>query len=250
MPSSRSRRTARAGVTLARALSKLGVLSRTQAAAAVTAGRVTLDGRVVRDPARWIDPDRGRLTLDGRAVVAQRKVYLALHKPIDIVTTRADERARRTVYDLLPDDTPWVSPVGRLDRDSSGLLLLTNDTQLAERITGPDVEVAKVYEVAFDAPLTATSVARMRDGMTLDDGTALRPVGIETFDGGRRARLTLHEGKNRQIRRMASACGVEVVTLHRIAIGPIGLGSLAAGEVRALNATELQRLRAATRKPT
>lgn len=236
-------------VTLARALSKLGVLSRTQAAAAIAAGRVTVGGRVTRNPDRWVDPDRGNIALDGRVVTRQERVYLAMHKPAGVVTTRADERHRRTVYDLLPEDTPWVSPVGRLDLDSSGLLLLTNDTQLGEKITGPAGELAKVYEVTFDAPLTEDDVARFRKGLVLPDGTALQPVDVAlprrsdpTF-----ARLTLREGKNRQIRRMAQACGRTVLRLHRVAIGRVALGDLAEGAVRRLTVTEVRALHARPR---
>ncbi len=235
-------------VTLARALSKLGVLSRTQAAAAIAAGRVAVDGRITRDPERWVDPDRG-ITLDGRVVTRQQRVYLAMHKPVGVVTTRADERKRRTVYDLLPTGTPWVSPVGRLDLDSSGLLLLTNDTQLGEKITGPAGELAKVYEVTLDAPLTDQDVARFRQGLVLPDGTALQPVDVALPRRGdaTSVRLTLREGKNRQIRRMAQACGRTVVRLHRVAIGSLTLGDLAEGAVRRLTATEVRALRAQPR---
>jgi 23S rRNA pseudouridine2605 synthase len=178
-------------------------------------------------------------------------VYFALHKPTGVITTRADERGRRTVYDLLPADLPWLSPVGRLDLDSSGLLLLTNDTQLADAVTSSE-SVAKVYEVTFDAPLTAADQAQFTAGMTLADGTALLAVGVEMLAAdGTRALLTLREGKNRQIRRMAKDRGLEVVRLHRLALGPLQLGDLPAGELRPLTPAEigaLQQLRAARRR--
>lgn len=232
-------------VTLARALSKLGLLSRTQARVAILAGRVTLDGRQERDPDRWIDPDRGRLELDGQPATRQAVVWFALHKPAGVITTRSDERGRKTVYDLLPDGLPWVFPVGRLDLESSGLLLITNDTRVADAAISPDTGLAKLYEVSLDAPLPDDDVRRFRSGSALADGTALRPVGIEFLDQARtRLRITLHEGKNRQIRRMVTDCGREVQRLHRLAIGPIGLGDLPEGQIRPLTSTECAALAA------
>lgn len=238
-------------MTLARALSKLGILSRTQARAAILAGRVSVDRVTERDPDRWVDPDRGSIELDGRRAGKQATVYFALHKPAGVITTRADERGRRTVYDLLPADLPWMFPVGRLDLDSSGLLLLTNDTQLADAVASSE-SVAKVYDVTFDAPLTAADRQQFAAGMTLADGTALLPVGVELLaTDGTRALLTLREGRNRQIRRMAKDRGREVVRLHRLALGPLQLGELPAGALRPLTPAEvaaLQRLRAAHRR--
>jgi 23S rRNA pseudouridine2605 synthase len=231
-------------VTLARALSKLGVLSRTQAREAILAGRVEVGGRVERDPDRWLDPDRAAIRLDGTRVQRQAAVWLALHKPVGVVTTRSDERGRRTVYDLLPPGTPWVGPVGRLDQDSSGLLLLTNDSQLAEAVTGPAQKLPKVYEVDLDRPLSDAAVARFRAGMTLADGTVLQPVEVGFPHEGDASRivLVLREGRNRQIRRMAADCGLDVLRLHRVAIGPIALGDLPVARARPLNAGEVEAL--------
>jgi len=230
-------------VTLARALSKLGVLSRTQARAAIAAGRVAVDGSIERDPDRWLDPAGAVIELDGVRAERTERCYLAMHKPVGVVTTRADERGRRTVYELLPDGLPFVSPVGRLDRDSSGLLLFTNDTQLADAISGPRGHVPKVYEVDLDAPLGERDAARFAAGMELD-GELLLPVAVAFADARdrRRAVLTLREGKNRQIRRMAAACGRTVERLHRVAIGPVRLADLAAGAVRVLAPDELAAL--------
>ena len=226
-------------ITLARALSKLGLLSRTQARAAIVAGRVRVDGREERDPDRWIDPERGRIELDGRRAMRQKVVWFALHKPTGVITTRSDERGRKTVYELLPAEMPWVFPVGRLDLESSGLLLITNDTRLADAAIRPDSGLAKLYDVSLDAPLPDHDLRRFRAGSALADGTALRPVGIEFLDPERtRLRITLHEGKNRQIRRMVADCGCEVLRLHRLAIGPIELGDLPEGRIRPLTAAE------------
>lgn len=229
-------------VTLARALSKLGVLSRTQAAAAIVAGRVSVGGEVERDPERWLDPDRSKITLDGRVVTKQAAVYYALHKPVGYVTTRQDERGRQTVYDLLPPDLPWLFPVGRLDKDSSGLLLLTNDTRFADQVSDPSRKWPKLYEVTLDAPLPPSALAQFRAGFTLADGTALQPVEVTQPDPAlpARLRLTLREGKNRQIRRMAEHCGRAVLTLHRLAIGKIRLGDLPAGALRQLDPEQLR----------
>jgi 23S rRNA pseudouridine2605 synthase len=239
MAAGRRRTPPRNRVTLARALSKLGVLSRTQAAAAIRAGRVAVDGGVATDPGRWVDPERG-ITLDGRPARKQAATCFLFHKPAGVVTTRADEHGRRTVYDLLPPGLPWLFPVGRLDQDSSGLLLLTNDTQLGDAIAGADAEVDKVYDVTFDAPLAAADLERFRAGMTLDDGTVLQPVAARLRSAADRTRaiLRLREGRNRQIRRMAAAVGRAVVRLHRTAVGPVHLAGLAEGALRPLTPAE------------
>lgn len=236
-------------VTLARALSKLGVLSRTQAREAIAAGRVAVAGRVCTDPDRWVDPDRG-LSLDGQPLRRAAAVAFAFHKPVDVVTTRADERGRRTIYDLLPKDLPWLFPIGRLDRDSSGLLLLSNDTALGAAITGPESALAKVYDVTFDRAVTDAELAPFRRGMRLPDGTELLPVRAKLVpgSGGLRVMLELHEGRNRQIRRMALAIGRTVVRLHRTAVGPVELDGLAEGELRPLTARERSALRDAVRR--
>ncbi len=235
-------------MSLCRALSKFGVLSRTQAAVAIAAGRVTVGGQVVTDPEFRIHPAQAVLALDGVPVRRAALRTFALHKPLGLVTTRADELRRATVYDLLPTGMPFVSPIGRLDRDSSGLLLFTNDTDLGNAVSGPSARLAKVYAVEFDGPLTDRDVGRMINGMAID-GEPLLPVEVAFADPSDRTRalLTLREGKNRQIRRMATACGREVVRLHRLAIGPVQLGDQPVATVRELSAAELQALRAATR---
>lgn len=219
-----------------------------QARAAIAAGRVAVAGRIVRDPDHWLDPDRCELRLDGAIVERTSRVHLAMHKPAGVVTTRSDERGRPTVYDLLPAGLPFVSPVGRLDQDSSGLLLFTNDTQLAAAISGPASKLPKVYRVLLDASLSPRDVERLRAGAELD-GERLLPIGLDPDRAdAQRSVWTLREGKNRQIRRLAAACGRTVIDLHRVAIGPLQLGELAVGAVRPLRDDELSALRAAVRR--
>lgn len=226
-------------ISLCRALSKMGAASRAQARVRIEAGEVTVNGRVRRDPDLWIDPRRDRIALAGSPVRARSFVYLALHKPAGVVTTRSDEKGRATVYALLPPETPWVFPVGRLDRESSGLLILTNDTAFGDRLTSPAAKLPKVYDVRLDRPLDDADAGILRKGMTAA-GERYRPAGVEWTGGGHREiRLTLTEGKNRQIRKMLAALGYEVQTLHRRSIGPLSLGTLPPGSVRALTQTEV-----------
>jgi 23S rRNA pseudouridine2605 synthase len=220
-------------------------MSRSQAREAIVAGRVAVDGLTCVDPDRWVEPGRG-LRLDGAPLTRRSAVVFAFYKPVGVVTTRSDERGRRTVYDLLPAGLPWLSPVGRLDLDSSGLLLLTNDTRLGAAVAGPESEIGKVYDVTLDGPLGDAELTRFATGMRLDDGTQLLPVRVQTPFGGdrRRVLLELREGKNRQIRRMAASIGRVVVRLHRTAVGPVSLGTLQPGGLRSLTDQECLLLRA------
>ena len=232
-------RQSRAQITLARALSKFGFASRSKAAVIIREGRVQVDGRVVRDPDRWLDPRTARIEVDGARLFAKEFRYLAMHKPSGYVTTHADERGRETVYALLPPGLPWMFPVGRLDKDSSGLLLFTNDVRWGEMISSPEHHIPKTYNVTVDRPLDERDLDVMRNGMTLDDGTVLLPVGVRRGpQGGSSVALTLTEGKNRQVRRMMEHFRYEVETLVRTAIGPITLKGLAVGEVRPVTSDE------------
>jgi pseudouridine synthase len=238
--------------TLDRALSRSGTGSRTQACAWIEAGRVRVNGRVVKDPGKWIDPAVDRITLDGEQVRAIERVFLALHKPKGYLTTRTDPQGRATVYDLLGELPAWVAPVGRLDRDTSGLLLFTNDSDLADRINDPEHHLPKTYVVTTRREVADADLERLARGLELDDGPT-RPAIVRRLEpDGKHARieLVLREGRNRQVRRMLEAVGHKVVALERIAIGPVKLGELSAGQMRPLTRAELAVLRAARdRKP-
>lgn len=230
-------------VQLHRALSKLGQGSRTQAWDWIRAGKVTVDGRVVTDPLTWVDIDRQRISRQGQAD-APPTVVIALHKPRGIVTTRKDEHGRRTVYDHLPADLPWVFPAGRLDADSEGLLILTNDSQLAVRLTEPEQHVPKTYHVTIRGVPTAEMIQQLRAGITLDDGPT-RPAVVEVLEQGPEqtvVRMVLTEGRNRQIRRMWAAQGHKVRRLIRVVIGKLPLGDLPAGQCRLLNEADVRAL--------
>lgn len=229
-------------VSLNRALSKLGLCSRTQADALIAAGRVAVGGKLIRDASLRVDPDRDHIAVDGKRVVGERKVYLMVNKPRGLVTTRDDPQARSTVYDCLEGlDLPYVSPVGRLDKASEGLLLMTNDTRWATRLLDPVSGVDKLYHVQIGAVPDDAMLARLRAGATVD-GETLRARSIEILrSGGRNSWLAvvLDEGRNRHIRRLLDAYDIEVLRLIRVAIGRLPLGDLAKGKARHLTAEEL-----------
>jgi pseudouridine synthase len=232
--------------TLDRALSRAGVMSRTQAEHAIREGRVRVNGLRERDPQFWVDLTRDDVRLDEQPLERWKPLYFALNKPVGLVTTREDERGRATVYTLLADVKAWVAPVGRLDKDTSGLLLFTNDTDLAERITNPQSKLEKTYECLAAGALEDDTLERLRRGVELDDGPT-RPARVRRLEDtptGTRIELTITEGRNRQVRRMLEAVGSRVLALHRVAIGPIRLGELAQGAHRPLTAREVRALKA------
>lgn len=228
-------------VSLERALSKLGFASRSQAHRLIEAGRVRVNGSVARDPALRVDVRRARIEVDGQAVRAERRVYVALHKPRGLVTTTQDERGRDTVYECLANaDLPRVVPVGRLDRDSEGLLLFTNDTRWAQRVLDPASHVDKVYEVHIAGDADAGLLAALRAGVT-SRGELLRVKAVRRVRAGV-LEVTLGEGRNRHIRRMLEGLGREVELLRRVAIGDVQLGRLGPGAHRMLTAAEVEAL--------
>ena len=235
----------RARISLARALSKLGFTSRSQARPLITGGRVTVNGAVVKDPEKKIDIERDRLAVDGEAIALEPYVYVMMNKPPGVVTTRSDERGRATVFDLLGNaGLPYLTPVGRLDKESAGLLLFTNDTRWADGITAPEKHMDKVYHVHIDRPVDMQLIDRMVAGVH-DRGEVLRAKSaqpLEVSDVDSWIEVVLDEGKNRQIRRLLSALDVNVLELVRVAIGALRLGKLKPGEYRKLTAAEVKAL--------
>ena len=231
--------------TLERVLSKAGAGSRVDARGWIRAGRVKVNGQVVRDPDTWIDMQRDRVRLDGKPLQARDRVYLLLYKPTGYLTTYRDPKGRPTVYDLIADLGTFVSPVGRLDLDTSGLLLMTNDNQLAERVTNPESHVPKTYLAKASMRLTDEQLQRLRDGVDLADGPT-RPARVRRVRDSEKythLEITLTEGRNRQVRRMIEALGATVLKLVRVKIGSISIGTLPIGKWRTLTAAEVQALR-------
>ncbi|HUA82212.1 MAG TPA: pseudouridine synthase [Bryobacteraceae bacterium] len=230
--------------TLDRVLSKAGLGSRTEARKWVAAGRVQVNGKEVQSADAWIDLARDRVTFDGRPVTSRRKIYLLLYKPKGYLTTYKDPQGRPTVYDLLADLEDWVFPAGRLDLDTSGLLILTNDTEFGDRVTSPESKVPKTYLVKANALLSEEQLDRLRHGIELADGPT-RPAQVARIRESARYtffEITITEGRNRQVRRMVEAVGAKVLKLVRTRIGPLEIGSLEIGKYRELTREELQRI--------
>lgn len=228
-------------VGLARALSKMGVCSRAKAAQFIRGGKVRVNGAVRHDPETPVRLGRDRIEVDGQPILASQKIYLALNKPRGLVTTASDEKGRDTVYWLLDADLPWVAPVGRLDKASEGLLLLTNDSEWGARITAPEKHLDKIYHVQIGTITDDALLEALKNGVRTKEGDTLRVKGASLLRQGEHnswVEIVLDEGKNRHIRRMLETLGVEVLRLIRVAIGPFALGDLAKGAVRELTAEE------------
>jgi len=205
----------------------------------VREGRVAVDGSIVRSPDRWVNPLSNEIQVDGKRIRRASPVYLAMHKPIGVVTTRSDEKGRKTIYHLLPPERQWMFPIGRLDKETSGLLLLTNDSRFGEMVTNPLGEIPKTYSVTVDRPLRDVDRRALESRLTLADGTRLLPAEVTpSIDNPLVFEMTIVEGKNRQIRRMCEHLGYVVISLQRIRIGLISLGRLNVGEVRPLSREE------------
>jgi 23S rRNA pseudouridine2605 synthase len=234
---------ARPSTELARALSKLGFCSRSQARALVQSGRVRVNGQVCRHPDRGVSPPRDRIEVDGLAVRAEAKVYLMLNKPRGLVTSASDEQARTTVFACLAaKGLPHLSPIGRLDKASEGLLLFTNDTAWADQITNPERMIEKTYHVQVDCVADAILARRIAQGMRIEgEFLSARKAGVlrqgEKYSW---LEIVLDEGRNRHIRRLLEALGVHVLRLVRVAIGSLQLGSLTKGQCRFLTQEEVK----------
>ena len=230
--------------TLERVLSKAGVGSRVDARSWTHAGRVRVNGQITRNPDQWVDMKRDRVLFDGKPLVARERIYLLLYKPPGYLTTYKDPEGRPTVYDLIADAGTFLSPVGRLDLDTSGLLLMTNDNQFAERVTNPTSHVPKTYLVKASAVLTDTQLQQLRDGIELADGPTRPALVTRLRDSGKYTHfeITLTEGRNRQVRRMVEALQAKVLKLVRVRIGHIAIGRLPIGKWRLLTAAEVASL--------
>jgi 23S rRNA pseudouridine2605 synthase len=230
-------------VGLARALSKLGYCSRSEAFELVHAGRVRLNGTTRRHPEAPVRLGKDRIEVDGQPVATATKVYLILNKPRGTVTTASDEKGRQTVYAFLATDLPWVAPVGRLDKASEGLLLLTNDSEWAARVLAPATHLDKTYHVQIGRVADAALLESLARGVKTKDGDLLRARRVRILRGGERntwLEIVLDEGRNRHIRRMLEQFEVEALRLVRVAMGPLVLGQLPKGGVRSLTAREKQ----------
>jgi 23S rRNA pseudouridine2605 synthase len=234
---------------LARTLSKLGYCSRSAARKLVAEGQVEVNGKTVRDPEAPIHQGKDRITVRGTAVETPDYCYLMMNKPRGLVTTASDERGRQTVYSLVPNHHQWLSPVGRLDKASEGLLLMTNDSNWAAKISSPETHMEKTYHVQIGS-IPDASILRVLISGVVDDGQLLKARRVNFLRKGEKncwLEIVLDEGKNRQIRRMLSACGIEVMRLVRTAIGSLQLGDLPKGATRDLTVDEKRSLDRACR---
>lgn len=232
-------------VGLARALSKLGYCSRSQAQELIRSGHVLVNGAVKRNPETPVSPGRDRIEVNGASIRSAEKIYLMLNKPRGLVTTASDEKGRPTIYATLGNNLPWVAPVGRLDKASEGLLLLTNDSEWASQVLAPESHLPKIYHVQVSGIRDGALADALAKGVHVSNGDFLRVKDARILRQGNRntwLAITLDEGKNRHIRRMLEQLGVEVLRLVRVAIGPLTLGDLAKGASRRLTAAEKAQL--------
>jgi 23S rRNA pseudouridine2605 synthase len=226
---------------LARALSKLGYCSRSRAEQLIRGGHVRINGVVRKNAEAPVHIGKDRLEIDGEKIAARERIYLLLNKPRGVVTTAGDEQGRATIYNYLDKNLPWIAPVGRLDKASEGLLLVTNDSEWGARITAPESRIAKTYHVQVAAQLSESDLRKLQDGFKAADGEFLQVSSAQILRHGERnswVQIILQEGRNRHIRRMFEGMGISVLRLVRVAIGDLQLGELAKGAVRELTAED------------
>jgi len=232
----------KATMTLDRVLSRYGLLSRSAAREAILGGSVKINGRVVRDPDIWTDPRANVIHLSGKRLRQARRTYLLFYKPKGVITSHGDPQGRKTIYDCIGQNLPWVSPVGRLDKDTSGLILLTNDTEFANYVTDPASQVRKTYLVKANAIIGNDLLARLAQGLEMKRGDWARPQSVRRIeDRGKYSwlEIVLTEGKNREVRRLMEAAGLKVLKLVRTQIGPCTLEGLQVGKWRDLLRSEI-----------
>jgi len=233
-------------LTLERVLSHYGLASRTAAREAIRAGRLKVNGRVIRDPECWIRLGQDTIQLDGQRLKPTRKIYLLFYKPKGVITSHGDPGGRKTVYDCLDGLGCWVAPVGRLDKDTSGLLLLTNDTEFADFVASPVSGVPKTYLAKLNGLVSDEIIARLNAGVEMKRGDWAKPASVRRVeDRGKYTWLdvVLTEGKNREVRRMLEAVGFKVLKLVRTRLGPLTLEGLEVGKWRELGSSEVAALR-------
>jgi 23S rRNA pseudouridine2605 synthase len=236
-------------MTLDRVLSRFGIASRTASLEVIRAGRLKVNGKVERDPERWVWPERDVVHLDGKWLRPVPRTYLLLYKPKGVITSHGDPDGRKTIYDLLGASGRWVAPVGRLDKDTSGLLLLTNDTEFGHAVMSPESQVPKTYMAKLNALMSDEVIGQLARGVEMKRDDWARPQRVRRLeDRGKYTwlEIVLTEGKNREVRRMVEAIGFTVIKLVRTRIGPLTLEGLQVGKWRHLTQHEITALQ---RKP-
>jgi len=226
-------------------LSHSGACSRRRALDLILSGQVSVNGKIIREPSVIIDPENSEVLLDGRPIKARTHTHVLLNKPAGYVTTLKDPHAEKTVLDLLPQDLKHLRPAGRLDKDTEGLLIFTNDGELIYRLTHPKFNIDKTYLVKIDAELTYSQKIRLEKGIDLDgrSTSAAKISRLCTEKGKSEFRITIHEGRKRQIRRMLEAVGHKVLALKRISQASLSLGDLPTGKWRFLSEQEISFLK-------
>jgi len=238
--------------SLSKAVAAAGAASRRKAVELIRAGRVRIDGEVVTNPALPVDPAVARIAVDGRPLEFEPRVCILLHKPRGPLSTVFDERGRQTVIDLLGDVKQRLYPAGRLDADTEGLLVITNDGDLTLQLTHPRYGIEKVYEAEVQGHFQEQARRRLEEGMMLEDGHSgpARVRVLRAAPNRSRVEIALHSGRKRQVRRMLEAVGHPVVSLVRTRVGPLGIKGLGPGQWRTLTTREIERLRAQLAKPS